>query len=578
MKKKEKLGENKFSDNKKKSKKEETVLNYSEIEIDGFQAFFPIMSSENNDNNKNNLENEINSVEIKNYDDLINSWKTIEKQENSKEQNELFENLWDNIIKINKNNILDYSLINKIIKFLGDDYIIQKFLFLLYNLVDDALDNYIKEENNFLIFKNNLIFFMTILINMKNNEKFCSFFGKEKIEYLNMFLQKVQKLKNNKIKIYVNNILFNLFSPDYIHLGLNSKLSNENKKNEINEIKSKEYKIINKFYQTHIKNQIKEEINKEKYIEIIEKLFNFDSNNFLNYKLKDDIDYSYLFIEQIELIKNIILILFSKEKYLYLKNVNIFYEYEFLDKVIKKNIKETKSIHGNKYRNLFRRDTLSNNIIKYIFFLFGNNMIIESIIKPLNIIFNIIGLNKDFEIITFKGNSLNIERNITKDEFNILFEKIIEKLNKNIPMILRIFLKMLYVNIINEFPNLEKNDYTPLSSLFFFSYLSNPRVQQIFEIFPEKYLFIKSVYRLIYNSSFNIKFKEEDNLYIFNEDIEKYYKKINTFYENNIINVDINDENNKKYLKNLFEEIGVKYPEFLFYLACDYIYDLNKYL
>ena len=419
---------------------------------------------------------------------------------------------------------------------------------------------------------------MTILINMKNNEKFCSFFGKEKIEYLNMFLQKVQKLKNNKIKIYVNNILFNLFSPDYIHLGLNSKLSNENKKNEINEIKSKEYKIINKFYQTHKKNQIKEEINKEKYIEIIEKLFNFDSNNFLNYKLKDDIDYSYLFLEQIELVKNIIFILFSKKKYLYLKNENIFYEYEFLDKVIKKNISETKSIHGNKYRNLFRRDTLSNNIIKYIFFLFGNNMIIESILKPLNIIFNIIGINKDFEIITFKGNSLNIERNITKDEFNILFEKIIEKLNKNIPMILRIFLKMLYVNIINEFPNLEKNDYTPLSSLFFFSYLSNPRVQQIFEIFPEKYLFIKSVYRLIYNSSFNIKFKEEDNLYIFNEDIEKYYKKINTFYENSIIKVDINDENNKKYLKNLFGEIGVKYPEFIFYLACDYIYDLNKYL
>ena len=70
-------------------------------------------------------------------------------------------------------------------------------------------------------------------------------------------------------------------------------------------------------------------------------------------------------------------------------------------------------------------------------------MIIESILKPVHIIFNIIGINKDFEIITFKGNSLNIERNITKDEFNILFEKIIEKLNKTIPMILRIFLKML---------------------------------------------------------------------------------------------------------------------------------------
>ena len=137
MKKKEKIGKNNSKDNKNKSKKEETVLNYNEIEIDGFQAFFPIMPSENYNNTQNNLENEINPFQIKNLDDLINSWKNIEEQENSKEQNELFENLWDNIIKINKNNILDYSLINKIIKFLGDDYIIQRFLFLLYNLIQD---------------------------------------------------------------------------------------------------------------------------------------------------------------------------------------------------------------------------------------------------------------------------------------------------------------------------------------------------------------------------------------------------------------------------------------------------------
>ena len=63
---------------------------------------------------------------------------------------------------------------------------------------------------------------------------------------------------------------------------------------------------------------------------------------------------------------------------------------------------------------------------------------------------------------------------------------------------------------------------------------------------------------------------------IFNDDIEKYYKKIVEFYENNIMNVDTNNEDNKKYLKNLFEEIGIEYPEFLFYLSCDYINGLNK--
>ena len=590
MKEKDKSGKNKSNvnlNNLKNSKKEDIIINHNEIEIDGFQAYIPNMPTENS-NKKINLGNVINPFEIKNSDDFLNSWKTLEELENAKEQYELFDDLWDNIIKINKNNILDYSLINKIINFLEDDFMIQRFLFLLYNIVDDSLDNYLKEENYFFIFKNNLIFFMLILMNLKNNKRFCFFFGEKKLEYLNLLLPKIQKIKNNKVKIFANNILFKLFSFEYIHLGLNSILFNENEKNKNNEIiiekhdkkindnKFKDYKILNNFYQLYNKNQIKEEINKEKYIEIVESLFNFDSINFLNYKQNRDVDFPYLFMEQIELVKNIILIIFSKEKYLYLKKGNIFYEYEFLDKLIKKNITETKEMHGDKYRNLFRRDTISNNIIKYIFFLFGNNMIIESLIKPLNTILNIIGLNKEFEVITFQGKSLKEERIIAKDEFNILLDKIIEKLKINMPLILRIFLKILYENVIKEYPNLEKNDYTPLSSLFFFSYLSNPRIQQIFEIFPEKNLFIKSVYRLIYNASFNIKFKENDNLNIFNEEIEKYHIKIKEFYVNNIINVDIYNENNKKYLKNFFEEIGVEFPGFLFYLSCDYIYDLNK--
>jgi hypothetical protein len=335
---------------------------------------------------------------------------------------------------------------------------------------------------------------------------------------------------------------------------------------------------LNIFYQRQKSIQTKEQANKEKYKVIVESLFDFESENFLNYKQDKEQDYSEIFFSYIELVKSIILILFSKEKYQFLKDEDedVYYEYEFLDKLIKKNILETKSIHEDKHKNLFRRDTISNNVIKYFFFLFGNHMIIESFMKPLNIILNITGLNNEFEIISFEGNSLNMERNITKDEFNILFDKILEKLNETIPYLFRIFLKMIYDNIIKEYPNLEKNDYSPISSLFFFSYLSNPRIQKIFGIYPDKYLFIKSVYRLIYNAAFNNKFNENDNLNIFNDDIEKYYKKIVEFYENNIMNVDTNKEDNKKYLKNLFEEIGIEYPEFLFYLSCDYINGLNK--
>ena len=564
MKKNGKLKNSKESKKNIQDKKDENIiLNYDEIEIDGFQVF-------NIKESANQFDKSINVFEIKSLDELIKCFDAQENLEKNKAKAEIFDNIWDNIIKINKNNIIDLSLINNFQKFLDDDFIIQRFLFLLFILLDNSLDNYIKDKNTFLLLKNNLKYFLLILINLKDNEKFNYFFSKEKLDYLIMILTKIQKIKNKKDKQICNNILFNLFSQEYIYLGSNL-ISIENNKEKNKNKNSKSKKILIDFYLTQKTLEAKEAEKKllktEKYQKIIESLFNFDSENFLYFKKNSEIDYSLHFYHQIELVENIIFILFSKEKYNFLKNDNVYYEYEFLDKLIKKNISETKEMHGDKHRNLFRRDTISNDIIKYFFFIFGNSMIIESIIKPLNTILKIIGLSNEIENIDFKRNSVKKERNITKDEFKILFEKIIEKLNENIPKILKIFLKMIYDNIIIFYPNLEKGDYTPISSLFFFSYISNPRIQKMFDIYPEKCLFIKSVYKLIYNSSFNIKFNEGDNLFIFNDEIDIYYKKINEFYEKNVINIDMNNEDNKKYLQNLFNEIGVIYPEFIFYLS-----------
>ena len=559
--------------NEQNENKDDILLNYNEIEIDDFQVIYT-KKSVSEINNKNN--NEIKSLKIKTLDELQKSFNEQEVLEQKKEKYVLFDDLWDNIIKINNNNIIDLSLINEIQKILeDDDILIQRFSLLLFILLDNSIDNYTKNHNNFLILKNNIKFFMIILLNLKNNKKFNNFLTKEKIDYPLMNITKIQKVKNSKYKQILNNILFNIFSPEYNHLGSNLlSIINTDEKNLKGNNKIKQIKLLNEFYNSQKdfesidkKNKINQ---KEKYEKIIDSLFNFESKNFLNFKKDKEIDYSLHFFHQIELVENIIFIVFSKEKYNFMKDNNAYYEYEFLDRLIKKNILETKEIHENKHRNLFRRDTISNDIIKYFFFIFGNSMIIKSIFKPLNTILKIVGLNNISENDELIGNK---ERNITKDEFKILFEKIMQKLNENIPTILKIFLKIIYDNIINFYPNLEKDDYTPISSLFFFSYISNPRIQKMFNIYPDKFLFIKSVYRLIYNASFNIKFKEDDNLYIFNDDIEIYYNIINEFYKNNIINIDMNSEENKKYLKNLFHEIGFIYPEFLFYLSCDGIHE-----
>ena len=557
---------NKKSNVNKQTKNNDNIkLNYDEKEIDGFLVLNKIDVSKE----KYKINNEIKSL-----DDLQKSFKEQEDLEQKKEKFNLFDELWDNIIKINNNNIIDFSLIREIQKFIeNDDILIQRLSLLLFILLDSSTDNYTKNENSFLILKNNIKFFMIILLNLKNNKKFNNFFRNKKLDYSIMNINKLQTIKNSIYKQILNNILFNIFSPEYTHIGSNLiSIINTNEKNLNKNHNTHRIKLLSDFFhsQKELESNDKEKnlVQKEKYEKIIYSLFNFESKNFFNFKKDEEMDYSLHFFHQIELVENIIFILFSKQKYNYLKDNDIYYEYEFLDRIIKKNISETKEIHGDKYRNLFRRDIISNDFIKYFFFIFGNSMIIKSIFKPLNTMLEIIGLNNVSENGELKGNK---ERNITKDEFKILFEKIMQRLNENIPTILKIYLKMIYDNIIDFYPNLEKNDYTPISSLFFFSYISNPRIQKMFNIYPDKFLFIKSVYRLIYNASFNIKFKEDDNLYIFNDDIEIYYQLINDFYKNNIINIDMNSEQNKKYLKDLFNEIGFIFPEFLFYLSCDNI-------
>ena len=277
-----------------KSKNNDDIfLNYNETEIDGFQVFTPNVPLEKEKNKYGNL---INPFEMKNSDDFLNSWKTLEVLEESKEEKEIFDNLWDYILKLNKNNIMDYSLINELLRFLGDDILIQRFLFMLFTLIDNSLDDYIKDENKFFIAKNNLIYFMFILTNLRNNEKFNNIFVKEKIEYLTLILTKIQKIKNLKAKDYFNNILNKLFSTEYIHLGLNLFLPNNIQKQDDNIIKNKTeeniinnnyksniYKTLNDFYKAQKSIDINYELQKEKYIKVIESIFDFEGN-FLNYK------------------------------------------------------------------------------------------------------------------------------------------------------------------------------------------------------------------------------------------------------------------------------------------------------
>ena len=427
-----------------------------------------------------------------------------------------------------------------------------------------------------MILNNNIMYFMIISLNLRNNEKLNYYLIKEKIEYLTCLISSIENLDDIKIKKHFTDILFNLFSTEYIHLDLNLLLAdkndiNENTKNNNDNPEN----IIKRFYNNNIEQNNNLEETEKKCKNVIEFLFDLNSENFLNFNKEITIlDLDEKFYHQLDMVKIILLILFSKEKYKYIEDKeDIYYEYDFLNKIIQKNLTDTKNASGDKYKSLFRKDNLINDLIKYIFFIFGNQMLIECLVKPLDIILNITGINNEFEIINEKGVSLNMERDITKDEYNILFNKILEKLTENIPYFFRIFLKMIYDNILQIF-TIEKDNFIPLGVVFIFNYIASPRIQKIYSIHPHKYIFIKSMNRLLCNTCFNIEFGEKDALNIFNEDIKVYNEKLNNFFKNNIMNIDANDIENKKYLKNLFKEMNIEYPSFLFNLNCEFLENL----
>ena len=101
MKKKNDTGKNNKTSkiNIQNEKNDDFEVNYNQIEIDGFQVVYKQDSFENE---KSKIDNEIKSNAIQNKDDLIKSFKTQEDLEKNKKKDELFDELWDFIIRINR--------------------------------------------------------------------------------------------------------------------------------------------------------------------------------------------------------------------------------------------------------------------------------------------------------------------------------------------------------------------------------------------------------------------------------------------------------------------------------------------
>ena len=446
---------------------------------------------------------------------------------------------------------------------LGETQNFKNILSLIYTSIKNKIDifNENKSYLNFSIIKNYIIFFMILFINIKQSELFIKTVFEKGANFFNSLISLIKQLDTDYQK-QLFSILNNIFLNDYKNLFF--------KKNSSEKDEQLELLFIN--YQVHFSafyNESEIKYCSEYYSNMFKILSSFDlsyDNFFRDIKTKiepeEKINY------KLSISQSIIRVAFSKEKEHFLdyeKEENKYFEYYFIKRVIEKDMEETRKKFGDDYRTVFRKEDLCDDILKYMFFIFGNDMMIETLVKPVEKMLKKIGIDEE----TIKSNilaalDLPLVRDINRDEFEILIEEIIKNLNNTIPNVLKILLKLLYKGIIKYF-TIDKDNYGPLYTSLMFNFILNTRVQELYSLNPMNILLVRSLNRLVRNTCFNYKFNSSDKLSECNDLIEINHKKLTKFMIENIIEINDNDIKIKNSLRDLFTEKYLVYPNFLFY-------------
>ena len=453
------------------------------------------------------------------------------------------------------NLIVTAEMVATLIK-LGDEDSFEKTLSLISYSIQNKVELFNKNptQHNFFLIKNYIIFFMIITINLKRYPSFIKYIFKGKCNFFHNLVELIQQIPKIKHRQEIFSILNYLFLEEYKGLYFR----NDHPDKDLEQIFI-EQQIF--FSSMCLDITSYDEATYKKIIDVLFH-FNLSYDNFFKYykNIKDEDKPEY----KLKIAQSIIRVAFSKEKSNYTNEK--YFEYFFIKRVIDKDMEETCKKFGDEYRTLFRKEDLCDDVLKYMFFIFGNSMMIESFVKPVKKMLKSIGINED----TARPNEKYIPgvkqgRDITVGEYNILLDEINKGLMDNIPHVIRILLKLLY-NSIRKVFTIEEDNYGPLYTALIFNFIISPRVQMLYSINPLKVGFLRSLNRLIRNTCFNYKFDSNDVLAKFNDSIEINNKKLQDFIKQKIISINESDDDVKNSLNDLFTEKYIIYPKFLFYV------------
>ena len=265
----------------------------------------------------------------------------------------------------------------EILKESEDDYSsCDAFLEFLLNAIERKSQIYNEESTytNRVILQNYLHFFMIFTLNLKHYPVFIKTVFKGETLFFNKLINILMGLKNRKIFL---DIIDNLFGDEYKEIFFR-----ENKDEELEALYSQEKTFFREKYE-YSEKKVKNEIErKSAYTQIFSKILKFDLNYSDFFPESDDnLNTDEKSAYKLTIVQGLIRLILSNGKKQYTSEK--FFEFNTIKKVIDKDIEETIEKYGDEYKTLFRKEDICDDFLKYIFFIFGNKMMVESCANPI---------------------------------------------------------------------------------------------------------------------------------------------------------------------------------------------------
>ena len=367
-----------------------------------------------------------------------------------------------------------------------------------------------------------VLFLYIIIYNLKSPEKVILFFKLNNSAILKLLKGMLNVFKDDDAKINRNYLKLSHFIMNLCFDDIKNKvLSSKNE--ELIEFYQTEiyFELINIFPTSHKRIE-----NKEKYNIFIKNIIQLNWDNYI-YNLKGE--KSEIFC------RNLIPILISEKGFDFI---------DFFNFVVKKHIEIIRKEYNNELTSLFRADDFTNDLIKNLIIIFGNDSFIHSFYFT---------LPKEY----LSNNEIIFELN----SFENFLHKFLEKLNETLPFIIRILLKIVY----NQVQNLNKTEdnYNVLYTVLIFNFFISPSILELFNISMVKFKSLRQLTRILRNIFFGKEFDNNDKLSYFNQKVQIFHKYINEQFKNLLEGIEIEKDKediNKKINNILINAKDIKDP------------------